>query len=489
MKNKAIRICAITMALYLVLGALFYPIAGDSLHFTADSTESVSAGGTLGEITAEETVSQAFQCEFDSLHSVSVKVGTMARTNTDKIRAVLRDQNGNTLFESEIDTAQMQDNSDYLILLDKPIEDARGRYFTLYLTSLMGTKGNAITFYYGNSVSSGRLETDVEIEDTEALYLNGERKTDAAGELCQLCLRTNGVNYHRFGAIYWWVYAGGALLLALLLVLLLICHKRGKNNPVLSIARSLDKYSFLVRQLVARDFKTKYKRSVLGVLWSFLNPLLTMSIQFVVFSTMFRTSIPNFMIYLLIGIICFNFFSEATNMCLMSIVGNATLINKVYVPKYIYPFSRTLSSSINLLLSLVPLTIMLFITRTPITEAALLLPFGLLMLFLFSYGMGLLLATLMVFFRDTQFLWGIFSMLLMYLTPIFYSETIIPASLMPIYKLNPLYHIIRFIRCILIDGISPEPKAYVICAALCLLPLLLGALVFRKNQNKFVLNI
>ena len=111
------------------------------------------------------------------------------------------------------------------------------------------------------------------------------------------------------------------------------------------------------------------------------------------------------------------------------------------------------------------------------------------MLFLLSYGVGLILATLMVFFRDTQFLWGIASMLLMYLTPIFYPETIIPAQFLPIYKLNPLYHVLRFMRSILIDGVSLEPKAYLFCAVLCLIPFLVGVLIFRKNQDKFVLNI
>jgi ABC-2 type transport system permease protein len=225
------------------------------------------------------------------------------------------------------------------------------------------------------------------------------------------------------------------------------------------------------------------------MLWSFLNPLLTMSIQYVVFSTLFQSTIPNFVVYLLSGIICFNFFSEATNMCLMSIVGNATLINKVYVPKYIYPFSRTISSCVNLLLSLVPLLLMMLVTRTPITPAVLLLPFAILMLFLVSYGVGLILASMMVFFRDTQFLWGIFSMLLMYLTPIFYPETIIPARFLAIYRINPLYQVITFLRTLLIDGISPAPAQYLTCALCCLLPFLLGTLIFKRTQDKFVLNI
>lgn len=251
----------------------------------------------------------------------------------------------------------------------------------------------------------------------------------------------------------------------------------------------LTKYRFLIKQLVMRDFKTKYKRSVLGVLWSFLNPLLTMTIQYIVFSTLFRSDIPNFIIYLLSGIICYNFFAETAGLCLSSIVANAPLIHKVYLPKYIYPFSRALSSSINLLLSLLPLLLMMLLTRTPITPAILLLPFALLMLFLFSYGIGLLLATLMVFFRDTQFLWGVLSILWMYLTPIFYPETIIPQAFLGVYKLNPLYHILRFVRTLLMSGISPPPRAYLYCLLLCTVPLLLGLWIFRGKQDRFILYI
>ena len=248
-------------------------------------------------------------------------------------------------------------------------------------------------------------------------------------------------------------------------------------------------YSFLVRQLVSRDFKTKYKRSVLGVLWSLLNPLLTMSIQYVVFSTLFRSDIENFIVYLLCGIVCFNFFNETTAICLTGIVGNAPLIHKVSVPKYVYPLSRALSSSVNLLFSLIPLLLMLIVTGTPIRPSILLLPFPLLMLFCVTLGVGLILASMMVFFRDTQFLWSIFSMLLMYLTPVFYPETIIPKVLLPIYKLNPLYHVLRFVRTLLIYGISPTAQAYLYCFVLCVAPLAIGALIFHNTQDKFIFHI
>ena len=257
----------------------------------------------------------------------------------------------------------------------------------------------------------------------------------------------------------------------------------------IGLISSLSRYRFLIKQLVARDFKTKYKRSVLGVVWSFLNPLLTMAVQYIVFSTIFRSDIPNFVVYLLSGIVCFNFFHEATDMALTSIVGNAPLITKVYVPKYIYPLTRVISSTVNFLLALIPLLAAMLLTGVPVRLSALLLPLGVLCLFAVSLGVGLILASSMVFFRDTQFLWGVLSMLWMYATPIFYPETIIPEQWLLLYKCNPLYHIIRFIRIALLHGVSPEPKAYALMFVASFLPLVIGIAVFRKTQNQFVLNL
>ena len=136
-------------------------------------------------------------------------------------------------------------------------------------------------------------------------------------------------------------------------------EKKGRTCLGLKLVHAFSRYRFLIQQLVSRDFKTKYKRSVLGIVWSFLNPLLTMLVQYVVFSTIFKSDIPNFPVYLLTGIVLFNFFSEACSMGITSILGNASLITKVYVPKYIYPVTRVLSSGINMLFSLVPLLLSL----------------------------------------------------------------------------------------------------------------------------------
>lgn len=249
------------------------------------------------------------------------------------------------------------------------------------------------------------------------------------------------------------------------------------------------RYKFLLQQLVSRDFKTKYKRSVLGVLWSFLNPLLTMAVQFIVFSTLFKSDIPNFAVYLLIGIVFFNFFSESTSMGLMSIVGNSSLITKVYIPKYIFPVSRVLSSAINLLLAMIPLFIVVLLTGVRFTLAILILPFSLACTIIFCIGMSLILSSAMVYFRDMQFLWGVINMLWMYATPIFYPESILPQNLMILFKMNPMYHFIRFTRAIILNGASPEPRAYLLCIIAALVPFIIGTIIFKKSQNNFVLHI
>ena len=214
-----------------------------------------------------------------------------------------------------------------------------------------------------------------------------------------------------------------------------------------------------------------------------------MIVQYIVFSTIFRSGIDNFPVYLLSGIILFNFFNEAVGQGLTAIVGNASLITKVYVPKYIYPVTKVVSCSINMTISVIPLLAVTLLTGTQLTKAVILLPYALACLLLFCIGMSLLLSTTMVFFRDTQYLWGIVSLVWMYATPLFYPENIIPAQFRFIQTLNPIYHYIRFVRTILIDGISPEPKAYFFCGISAIIMCVAGALVFKRYQDRFVLYV
>lgn len=473
--------CFAAVVIYAILAAGFYFICGDQLRFRDRQTHMLSASGVIGEITAELTVTQQITVDGDRLLGLTLLGATYERQNTGVLRVALCDGE-RILGSKDVDVSTLADNSSFYVPFDVPVS-LPDRPVELRITAPESTVGNAVTLYSGNTMSAAHNQVDAGLEEAELCRINGEALDTA------LCLQLYSRETLWFGAYYWYFAGVGLLLLCGGCLRLLRRSKTGQPSLVLNVFIAFGRYRYLIRQLVARDFKTKYKRSVLGVLWSFLNPLLTMMVQYIVFSTLFRSDIPNFAVYLLTGIVCFNFFSEATTMTLTSIVGNAALITKVYVPKYIYPLTRVMSSTINFLLALIPLFAVLLITRTPIRFSVLLLPLGIVCLFAVSLGIGFLLASAMVFFRDTQFLWGVVSMLWMYMTPVFYPESIIPARFMTLYKCNPLYHIIRFIRILLMDGISPEPKAYGLMLIASLVPLALGVVVFKKSQDRFVLNI
>lgn len=286
---------------------------------------------------------------------------------------------------------------------------------------------------------------------------------------------------------YWIILIIASFLLLLFFIIVVIRVHKGKVSYIYTAMEALRRYEFLLRQLVKRDFRTKYLRSVLGVLWSFFNPLLMMIVQYIVFSTLFKNTIPYFAAYLIIGNICFSFFNESCSLTLNSIVGNAGLITKVYMPKYIYPLSRTISSLVNLAISLIPMLIVCLMTGVRFGLSVLVSPYFFLCLFFFSLGLGMLLSCLMVFFRDTQFLWGILVTIWMYFTPVFYSIEIIPAAFRRLFELNPMYIFISGIRSCIMYGIMPLPGTFVKSALAALLALVVGALVFKKGQDRFIL--
>ena len=477
--KKLQKSCMVALALYLALAAAFFLIAGDQLHYRDRQTDMLSGSAVVGEITADTVVTQSIRPQGDRLTGLTLYAATYGRQNTGTLRIELYGDGG-VLAARDVDVSTLADNSTFFIPFDVELS---GGELQMRLTAPESTVENAVTLYCGGTRSAARAQVKVDLRPDELVRVN-DAALDGA-----LCLQVHSQDRLWFGMYYWYFVAAGFVLLGGYCLLLVRKNRQGKSTLVLKVISAFSRYRYLMKQLVARDFKTKYKRSVLGVLWSFLNPLLTMLVQYIVFSTLFRSDIPNFSVYLLTGIVCFNFFSEATSMALTSIVGNASLITKVYVPKYIYPLTRVISSTINFLLALVPLLAVLLVTRTPIRPAILLMPVGILCLFAVCLGIGMILASAMVFFRDTQFLWGVLSMLWMYATPIFYPESIIPASVMPLYKCNPLYHVIRFIRILLIDGVSPEPKAYALMLLTAFAPLILGALVFKKTQDRFMLHI
>ncbi len=468
--------CAIAIIAYIVLAVGLYFIAGDQFKYRVSDNSIVSqeANTPVGALEKGYSVEQTFIPEADIINSFSLKFATFARKNTGTIIVkLLNESDNNVLFNRQIDVSQLEDNAFATFVPDEQIEGVKGKKLRILIISETGTKDNAVTLWYNNTAK---------VQDQQ-MFLNG-KPLDGV-----LCFKVSEIDALLFGQYYFEIMVAVGLILLAYCANLIYRQKKGKRSLGLNVINAFSRYRFLLHQLVSRDFKTKYKRSVLGVLWSFLNPLLSMMVQYIVFSTLFKSDIPNFAVYLLIGIVFFNFFSEATSMGLMAIVGNSSLITKVYIPKYIFPVSRTLSSTINLLISMIPLLLVVLITRTPITPAILLLPFSIICAVIFCIGMSFILSSAMVYFRDMQFLWSVINMLWMYATPIFYPESILPPKLMVVFKMNPLYHFIRFSRAIIMNGASPEPRAYLFCLIAAFVPLIIGAAVFKKTQDNFILNI
>lgn len=249
------------------------------------------------------------------------------------------------------------------------------------------------------------------------------------------------------------------------------------------------KYSFLLKQLVSRDFKVKYKRSVLGVFWSLLYPVLTMAVMALVFTNVFKFTTPgvNYLAYLMSGLVMFNYFSEASNLAMSSVVANFSLINKVYMPKYIFPVSKCVFVGINFLLSLIPLYVILLATGTGVNLYHIFLPYAYVCLFLFTVGFSLILSSVAVFLRDMFYIYGVVISLWTYMTPIMYDIAIIDKpALLFIFKLNPLYWIVYFVRRIMLYNTIPEINAWIYCALVAIVAMVAGIVVFKKTQDKFI---
>ena len=250
---------------------------------------------------------------------------------------------------------------------------------------------------------------------------------------------------------------------------------------------TFSRFKYLLGLLVKRDFQSRYRKSVLGVLWSLLNPLLTMLVMTMVFSYMFKNEIENFPVYLLSGLVMFGFFNESTTSAMGSVVGGGAIIKKVYVPKYIFPISRVLSSLVNMFFSLLAFVLVAVVTRAPFHWTIFLIPIPIVYVFVFSLGMAMLLSSLVVFFRDLSYLYGIILTLWMYLTPLFYPVSAIPERLMPFYGLNPMYQFVDYFRNLALYGNIPGLWTNAVCAGFSLAALCVGTYTFMTKQDRYIL--
>ena len=265
------------------------------------------------------------------------------------------------------------------------------------------------------------------------------------------------------------------------------------------------KYLPLLSNLAGKDFKIKYRRSVLGVIWSVLNPLLTMLVLTAVFGSLFGMNrgadIGDFAVYYIVGAAIWNFFSEATSLSLTSVITAAPLIKKVYVPKYIFPLEKCLFALINFAFSLVAVALVMAIRFGNISgtfgATVLLFPIPVFYCLLFVMGMSLILSAVSVYFQDVIHLYSVVLTLWMYLTPLIYPMSMIENAggsflktvALPIIKYNPMTQYIQYFRDVVIYGKIPGLLPNLICFAYGLLVLIIGVLVFNKLQKRFILHI
>jgi ABC-2 type transport system permease protein len=253
--------------------------------------------------------------------------------------------------------------------------------------------------------------------------------------------------------------------------------------------RGLARYSYLLENLVKKDFSLKYRRSFLGILWSVLNPLLMMAVITAVFVNVFRFDIKEFPIYYLSGSLVFNFMSGATSNALSSILNASSLIKKVYIPKYIFPIEKCLFELVNTLFSFIAVLAMMPILGIVPRWTIMLFWLPLLYTLVFSAGFGMILSAVNVFFRDIGHLYSVWITAWMYLTPVLYPATALPAPMQKAMLLNPMYHFVEYFRNVVVYGILPAWADTRACIIWAFATLIAGMLVFKRLQDRFILHI
>lgn len=461
----------IAFACFVAYAGLCFLIAGEDIDYKADTTQYIDSVGNVNELTDDVVIDQPFTTNDYKITGIGLNASTYNRTS----------------FEGDLHI-EVTDGTNVLASVETPMSkvgNGTSTYtFPEAVTTTEGTQYHVRV--YATDTEKSKSLTLITGVATDENYVSVNGKATSGESLSYIVLgKINdplGV-YLKYGTL------AGLILLGIYIAYLPIAEKKGKNAIGLSLLNAFYKYRFLLSQLVSRDFKVRYKRSILGVLWSFINPLLTMLVQFVVFSTIFKSGIKNYIVYLLIGITFFNFYSESTNNGLLSIMSNASLIKKVYVPKYIYPLSSVLSSSINFGISLILMFAVTFITGVQPSWYMLLFPYTIICIFLLNMGVSLVIGTGMVFFHDVQFLYSVFMTLLSYATPLFWSLSMMPAKYQSIFKLNPLADIVLFARACILDGAFPGSLLTILSFVIPAIIFVCGVKIFRSNQDKFVLYI
>lgn len=262
---------------------------------------------------------------------------------------------------------------------------------------------------------------------------------------------------------------------------------QNRNNE--ELREKQKQYLFVIRELTGREIKRKYARSHLGIVWSVLNPLLSMSVMSLIFSTMFKRSIENFPVYYLTGQIIWTLFSTGTNSAMTVLVDNKSLLLKVKFPKQVFLFSRIYTALVNFGYTCIAYVLILAVFRIKPTVYILLFPVDILLLLLFTMGMGYMLSVVYVFFADIKYLYSIILTLWMYLSAVFYPAESLSVGMQRVLGINPVYLSITIARGCVMYGMMPDLVLWVRLAAAALLCFGAGYLVFKKQENRIMQHI
>lgn len=253
-----------------------------------------------------------------------------------------------------------------------------------------------------------------------------------------------------------------------------------------------DTYSekkFLLKQLVKRDLTSKYKDSVLGIAWSFLNPLLIMIVFTAIFSMIFGRQIENYPVYFLSGRLIYDFFKSGTSGAMKSVKTNSSILKKVYVPRYMFAVSKVCYEFINFLISIVILAGVMIVTGAPFHLTSLFAVIPVFFLILLIFGIGLILAVANTYFTDVGYLYNVFTLILMYASALFYPIEIVPTTVQKIFTLNPVYSAISSFRECVVFGVFPNMGSLLYLAAFSITFFVAGIIIFSIYQNKLTLEL
>ncbi len=262
-----------------------------------------------------------------------------------------------------------------------------------------------------------------------------------------------------------------------------------RTHPLVEEFMALANYKELVVQFVSRSIKTRYKRSFLGVGWTMLNPLFTMIVLTLVFSNVFRFTIENYPIYVLSGLMVWNFFSSSTSAAMGEMIWSSGLLNRIYIPKMVFPVSAIGTGLVNLFLALIPLALIALVLRIPFTLSLLTLPLSILLIAMFALGVGMFLATAAVYFADMVPVYEVILTIWLYLSPIIYPIEIVPEQFLWAFKLNPLFSLIEIFRAPWFEGVIPGWSVWLPAAGYAVLSLTVGGLVFASRAKDFAYRI